>query len=180
MNSPPRKGHRQEFHFTLYLNAHVMAMVAKQLDISIWSFPPSFHPRGFLLFFSYLVTVFPLKEHWFESVSPEDFRSQVGATALCGHCCGLHHALKYDHHLQLRVILQGLSVDLVEGGLIVNLMDNRHRRDQEDSVSACVKTHVDVGIVQWKEFALLCNPRLRRIEGEKAQKHNITNKCLNV
>lgn len=120
--------------------------------------------------FSYLVTVFPLKKHRFKSVSPEDFRCQVGAAALCGHCCGLHHALKYDHHLQLRVILQGLAIDLVEGGLVVNLVDNRHRRDQEDSVSACVETHVDVCIVQWKEFALLCNPRLRRIEGIKVKK----------
>lgn len=100
-------------------------------------------------------------------MSPEDFRSQIGAAALRGHCCGLHHALKYDHHLQLRVILQGLSVDLIEGRLVVNLVDNRHWRDQEDSVGACVKTHVDVCVVQWKEFALFCNPWLKQgIESE--------------
>lgn len=117
-----------------------------------------------LFTFSYLVTVFSLEEHRFKSVPPKYFWSEVGATALCCHCCGLHHALKYDHHLQLRVILQGLSVNLVERRLVVNLVDNRHRWDQEDSVSACVETHVDVCIVQWKEFTLLRNPRLKKME----------------
>lgn len=77
-----------------------------------------------MLFFSHLVTIFPLKEHWFETMSPEDFRSQIGATALRGHGCGFHHALKYDNYLQVRVIFQGLSVHLEEGRLIVDLMDN--------------------------------------------------------
>lgn len=100
-------------------------------------------------------------------MSPQDFRSQIGAAALRGHCCGLHHALKYDYHLQLRVILQGLLVDLIEGRLVINLMDNRHWRDQEDSVGACVKAHVDVCVVQWKKFALFRNPRLKQgTEGE--------------
>lgn len=111
-----------------------------------------------LSFFSDLVAVFPLEEHWFESASPEDFRSQIGATALCGHGCGLHHALEYDHHLQLRVILQGLPVDLEEGRLVVDLVYDCHRRDQEDAVGASVKTHVDVRIIQREELSLCRHP----------------------
>lgn len=91
-------------------------------------------------------------------MSPEDFRCQIGATALCGHCCGLHHALEYDYHLQLGVILQGVSVNLVKRRLVVDLVDNCHWRDQEDAIGASVKTHVDVGVIQWEELSLLCHP----------------------
>lgn len=114
-----------------------------------------------LSFLSDLVAVFSLKEDRFKPASPEDFRSQIGATALCGHSCSLHHALENDHNLQLRVILQGLLVNLEEGRLVVDLMYNCHWRDQEDPVGASVKTHVDVCIVQWEELSLCRHPWLK-------------------
>ena len=57
------------------------------------------------LSFSDLVAFLSLKEHWLESMSPEDFRSHIGAAALCGHGRGLHHSLKYDNELQVGVLL---------------------------------------------------------------------------
>lgn len=127
-------------------------------------------------FLSDLVAVFLLKEHWFESVSPEYFRSQIGAPALRGHGGGLHHTLEYNHHLQFRVDLQGFSVNLKEGGLVVDLMDNRHWRDQEDAVVASVKTHVDVHIIQWEELSLFCHPWLKlAMESKMKSLFNISN-----
>lgn len=115
--------------------------------------------RVFCLYFCFhLVAIFPLKEHWFKAVSPEDFSSQIGAAALRGHGCGLHHAFKYDHHLQVRVVLQRFLVHLKERRLFIDFMDNCYRRDQEDAVSAGVKPHVDVYVVQWEVLSLWCHP----------------------
>lgn len=57
------------------------------------------------LSFSDLVAFLSLKEYWFKPMSPEDFRSHIGAATLCGHGRGLHHPLKYDNQLQVGVLL---------------------------------------------------------------------------
>ena len=89
-----------------------------------------------------------------------DLGGQVGAPALRGHGRGLHHALQDYHHLQLRVLLQRASVHLEEGRLIVDLVHNGDRGDQEDAVGAGVETHVDVRVVQREVLSFWGHPWL--------------------
>lgn len=120
-----------------------------------------------LFLLSDLVAVFPLEQYRFETVSPEDFRSQIGAAALRCHRCGLHHPLKYDHHLQFRVILQGFFVYLEKRWLFIDFVHYSHRRDQKDAIGASIKTHVDVCVVEWQILPLWCHPWLKTDLGKQ-------------
>lgn len=42
-----------------------------------------------------------LEEDWLKTMAPKQLTREVGRTTLCGHSCGLDHALKDDHQLKV-------------------------------------------------------------------------------
>ena len=42
-----------------------------------------------------------LEEDWLETMAPEQLTREVGRATLCGHSCGLDHALENDHQLKV-------------------------------------------------------------------------------
>lgn len=42
-----------------------------------------------------------LEEDWLKTMAPEQLTREVGRTTLCGHGCGLNHALENDHQLKV-------------------------------------------------------------------------------
>lgn len=86
------------------------------------------------LFLSYLVlvVVLPVEHHGLEAVAPEDLAGQVGRPRLEGHARGLDGALQ--GHVDLELVLGDLGRGhAVEGALLVDLVDDGGRPEEEDA-----------------------------------------------
>lgn len=64
---------------------------------------------------------------------------------------GLHHSLQNDHDLKVFLLQLGLR-HVPEGRVGVNLVGDHQRRDQEETVVACLEAHADVCLVQRDEL----------------------------
>lgn len=63
----------------------------------------------------------------------------------------LHHSLQDDHNLEVLLLQLGLR-HVPEGRMCVNLVGDHQRRDQEETIIACLEAHADVCLVQRDEL----------------------------
>lgn len=103
----------------------------------------------------HLVIVLFLEEHGLKAMAPEDLAGDIGASALCGHRRRLDHALQDDYDFKLRV-LQVLFAHVIERAVLIDLVYNGDRGDQEDAVDSAVKAHIYVHLVEGDVLSLRC------------------------
>lgn len=110
----------------------------------------------------HLVVVLFLEEDRLKAVAPEDLTGNVGAPALRGHRRRLDHTLQDDYNFKIGV-LQVLFALAIERAVLIDLVYNSDRGDQEDAVNSTVKAHIYVHLVQRDKLALRCHSGLEKL-----------------